>query len=576
MKEPHLDRHMPPTREHRAVPDDDRGQIRSLTTGVPGLDAVLGGGLPEFSFNLIAGAPGAGKTTLAQQIVFANATPERPALYFTVLGEPTIKMLRYQRQYGFFDLAMVGSAVRYLNLSEETLAGNLEAVLQRIVREVEQARPGIIVVDSFRSLARHAADGPPGSMAIEHFVQRLALHLTTWEVTSFLIGEHEEQEQRHPVFTVADGVLWLSQAVDRNSVVRKLQVLKMRGRAPMPGLHTFRITVDGLQVFPRIPHFPQHRPHSTHRLRTGVPGLDELMGGGIPSGDAVMLGGPAGSGKTTFATQFVAEGLREGEAAVMVVFEEYPEKYLERAEARGQMLRAARDAGRLELIYLRPLDLSVDETLFEILESVRRLEATRVAIDSLSGFEVALAPGFREDFRESLYRLVGALTATGVTVFMTMELVGGYPSVQFTSERVSFITDDILIQRFVEIGGRLRRVLAVVKMRGSEHSDDFRMYEITEQGAAIGGSLGNYQGILTGAPEFQAQSAPAGRPGLTAPESAMLDSLVRAGPLSDELLAQRLGVPRPSLAPGLARLLALGYVTSDDAGVFRAVALHDG
>ena len=260
----------------------------------------------------------------------------------------------------------------------------------------------------------------------------------------------------------------------------------------------------------------------------------------------------------------------------MVVFEEYPERYLERAEARGQRLRDMRDAGRLELIYLRPLDLSVDETLFEILESVRRLGATRVAIDSLSGFEVALAPEFREDFRESLYRLVGALTATGVTVFMTMELVGGYPSSQFTSERVSFITDDILIQRFVEIGGRLRRVLAVVKMRGSGHSDDFRTYEITEHGAAIGGALGNYQGILTGVPELQSQSVPPGRQGLTDQESAMLDSLARAGPLSDELLAQRLGVPLSSLAPGLARLLALGYATSDDAGVFRAVALHDG
>ena len=194
------------------MPNNDRDPIQSLATGVPGFDAVLGGGLPEYSFNLIAGGPGAGKTTLAQQIVFANATEDRPALYFTVLGEPTIKMLRYQQRLSFFDPALVGSAVRYLNLSEEALEGDLRVVLDRMVAEVERATPGIVVVDSFRTLSgrpvEHAHDG---GISVDHFVQRLALHLTTWEVTSFLLGEYADQEQRSPVFTVADGVFWLSQ-----------------------------------------------------------------------------------------------------------------------------------------------------------------------------------------------------------------------------------------------------------------------------------------------------------------------------------------------------------------------------
>src|SRR5450432_1205140 len=296
--------------------------IPSMRSGVPGFDAVLGGGLPEFSFNPIAGSPGAGKTTLAQQIMFANATVKRPALYFTVLGEPTIKMLRYQKEFAFFDPKLVGSAVQYVNLSAEVFDQDLNLVLEQVVKEVERVGPGIVVVDSVRTVLGRSTDVVPGGhLTMDHFIQRLALLLISWEVTSFIIGESAENEQRNPVFTVADGVFLLTQATDRNSVVRKLQAVKVRGRASMPGLHTFRITGAGIQLFPRIPEQQaERRPVSTNRLATGIPGLDELMGGGIPAGDALMLGGPAGSGKTTFATQFAAEGLRQGEAVVVVVF----------------------------------------------------------------------------------------------------------------------------------------------------------------------------------------------------------------------------------------------------------------
>src|SRR5687768_6593182 len=157
---------------------DERAMIRSLPTGVAGLDTVLGGGLPEFSFNLIAGGPGSGKTTLAHQIMFANATVERPALYFTVLGEPTLKVLRYQRQFTFFDPELAGSAVRFVNLSAEVMERNLEEVLRRIVSETERVKPGIVVVDSFRTITgQHGSSGPGVTVDLDIFVQRLALHL---------------------------------------------------------------------------------------------------------------------------------------------------------------------------------------------------------------------------------------------------------------------------------------------------------------------------------------------------------------------------------------------------------------
>jgi circadian clock protein KaiC len=476
--------------------------IRNIPTGVPGLDEVLGGGLCEYSFNLIAGPAGGGKTTLVQQILFTNAAPERRALYFTVLGEPTVKMMRYQRQFSFFQPARVPSAIKFVNLSQEAATNDLEAVLARIVAEVAATDPTFVAVDSFRTLAGIVGAGDDRRLvSLASFVQRLSQQLTSWEVTSFLLGEYAEYERRHPVFTVADSILWLSEDVDRNSAVRKLQVVKARGRAPLPGLHTFRITGEGVHVFPRIPEQPRERAErSTRRLATGVPGLDEMMAGGIPEGDVVMITGPAGSGKTTFATQFVAEGLKTNESCVVAVFEEYPEAYLARAKTHPVDFAAMIAANRLAVIYLRPLDLSVDEMLFEIVAAVQRVGAKRVVIDSLSGFELALAPTFRVDFRESLYRLAGALTATGITILVTAEVVDAFPDGRFTHERVSFVTDDILAQRYVEIDGRLTKVLAVVKMRGSEHSTEFRAYRLTPDGAIMGEPLSAFHGITTGVP----------------------------------------------------------------------------
>jgi circadian clock protein KaiC len=479
--------------------------IRNIETGVPGLDAVLGGGLCEYSFNLIAGPPGGGKTTLVQQILFANATTERPAIYFTVLGEPTVKLLRYQQQFAFFDAAKIPGAIRFVNLSKEAGSHDLGAVFARIAAHVAAAEPALVAIDSFRTIGADAspAHGENGHVAPAEFVQRLAQQLTSWEITSFLLGEYGDDERRNPIFTVADTILWLSEDVDRNSAVRKLRAVKVRGRSPMPGLHTFRITSAGMRVFPRIPEQQRERVLRTdRRLGTGVPGLDEMMGGGIPEGDVLMLTGPAGSGKTTFATQFVAQGLSQRESCVVAVFEEFPEAYLARAKTVPVEFGKMIAADRLAVIYLRPLDLSVDEMLAEILTSVRRIGATRVVIDSLSGFEIALAPTFRVDFRESLYRLVGALTATGVTILMTAEVIEAFPDARFTSERVSFVTDDIVVQRYVEIDGHLKKVLAVVKMRGSDHATDFRTYDLTSTGAVMGASLNGYHGITTGVPSF--------------------------------------------------------------------------
>ena len=492
------------TLPERAAGKPAKVTIHKLPTGVRGLDDILGGGIPEFSFNIIAGTPGCGKTTLAHQIVFANATVKKPALYFTVLGEPALKMLRYQQQYAFFDESKVGNAVRFINLSDVVVEQDLNAVLKEIVKQVTAAQPGVVVVDSFRTVVRKAVAGT-SELEMQSFIQRLAQFLTSWEATTFLVGEYVPDEMRdNPVFTAADGLLWLSQLTERNSVVRKLQVIKLRGQASVPGLHTFRIRDVGLQAFSRTLGLDGKKINPSRGLRQlsmGIPELDKMMDGGLHEGDSLLVAGPSGTGKTALATQFIAAGLRKGEPAVMALFEERPQGYTARADSLGLYFETPLIRGTLEILYLRPLDLSVDEITQEILDAVERVGAKRLVIDSLVGFEMALAPGFRADFRESLYRMIVALTGAGVTILTTVEVEDSFTALQFSHYTVSFLTDDIIRLRYVEIDGQLRKVMVVIKMRGGNHSKDIREYVITNKGVVvIHPRSTDYEGLSTGVP----------------------------------------------------------------------------
>ncbi|MDK2745067.1 MAG: AAA family ATPase [Nitrospira sp. BO4] len=489
----------------------EKVSIVQLDTGVPGLNEVLGGGLPEYSFNLLAGGPGAGKTTLVHQIAFSLATPQRPALYVTVLGEPPLKLLRYQQQFAFFDAGKVNSCIRFVSIAHEVLEAGLGKVLERIVAEVEATNPSLVIVDSFRSVIR-ASQGPEesGELTLQAFVQRLALQLTSWQATTFLVGEYQDSEKEdNPIFTVADGILWLSQSIQRSSIVRKLQVVKMRGQAPLPGLQTFRITGKGVQVFPRLP-IPEEisalerqkikfSSKPVERLSTGVLGLDGMMDGGIPAGSSLLVAGPSGSGKTILSVQFLLDGVTQGQPGLLAVFEKRPSDYL-KTNPLGMKIAQHLEDGLLHVMYLRPLDLSLDETLEAVRTVVVAHGVKRVVIDSLSGLELALAPAFREDFRETLHRMVAMLTAMGITLFLTVEVVDSYIDLRFSPHGTAFLTDGIILQRYVELDGQLKRLMTVVKLRGSQHSKELRLYDITTQGLTVGTGLRDYEGLMTGTP----------------------------------------------------------------------------
>jgi circadian clock protein KaiC len=331
---------------------------------------------------------------------------------------------------------------------------------------------------------------------LPQFVQQLGMLMTTWQATTFLIGEYFTETDTNPIFTVADGLIWLRQSVERNSMVRKMEIMKMRGQPTLPGLHTFRIASSGIKVFAPAAFNPVEAPMARpiQRLKMGVPRLDEMLGGGLPRGYSLLVAGPSGSGKSILAATFLAEGARNGENGVIAVFEQRPH------HSQNATLANLIHSGQVGLVDSRAPDLSIDEIVQLLLSEIRRLNATRVVIDSLSGFELALAPTFRADFRESLSCMVTALTGAGVSVLMTSELEDRYTDLRFSPYGTAFLTDAIIVQRYIEVRSRLLRIMAVVKVRASAHSDELRQYHINDDGLQIGERLADQEGLLGGRP----------------------------------------------------------------------------
>jgi len=480
----------------------DKVRLGLLSTGVPGLDVLLGGGLTEFSFTLIAGAPGSGKTTLAHQIMFALASDKRRALFFTVLGEPPLKMLRYQQQFSFFDVSKVGPCIRYVNLADDLRAGHFSGVLERIMREVEDFQPGLVFVDSFRSVMQTARGGSQGLTDLQEFIQELGSRMATWQATTFLIGEYTHTDvEAHPIITVADGMVTLSQSADDNSELRKIRVNKMRGQAHMSGAHTMRITDDGVRAYPRqLPPLADDRLPGTpisrdpKRIATGVPGLDELMKGGVPQGHTMLVSGPTGIGKTILATRFLQAGAARGEKGVAVYFEKGTSRL------RNAELAELVQAGQVEIVETRSLSLSVEELLDDLMSAIDRIGATRVVIDSLSEIELYLAPEVRADLRLAVFRTLTALAKRGVTTVVAVGIDEMRGMMQLSPDDLCFLTDAVVALRYAEIGGALRKFLTVVKVRGCDHSNDIREFHITDTGIEVEPRPAPFEAVLTGWP----------------------------------------------------------------------------
>jgi circadian clock protein KaiC len=438
-----------------------------LPTGVPGLDEVLGGGIPEYSCTVIAGGPGTGKTTLAQQILFANASPGRPGVYFTGSGEPRHRLLQHQQHLTFFDTDKLNRCIHVVNLDQHVARGDAARVVEAIASELEDRHASFVVIDLVLALAPAA------------LWNALALYVTRCEATSFLVADFEPlYTPTNPVLSTADAILWLRQSLEGDATLHSVQALKVRGQQPLGGLHALRMTWDGIRVFPRWP-TPEPRvlrAYPPARQSVGIAELDGLMGGGVPAGDAVLVEGPSGTGKSVLATQFLVEGGHEGEAGVAFLFEERPDRFIARAEALDLQLERLVQAGLVEVLSFRGRDMSSEELIREMQQAITRVGARRVVIDSTLGLELVISAS--RGLRDCLWRLLDALTGAGVTVWLNTTPDPARPSLMS-------LVDVVLKLGRVDHDGRVENRLAVVKMSSSAHSADLRPYAVRERGVQL-------------------------------------------------------------------------------------------
>src|SRR5215207_657975 len=356
-----------------------------LSSGNPQLDAILGGGFPMNSINIVMGEPGSGKTILAEALVFANAsiaTDPRPILYLTTLSEPLDKVVRYLQQFSFFDQEkLVSGAVRYDSIAVELEERGVAALVPKLKEIITTVAPKIIVIDSFKAVH----DLSTSISEMRRILYEVSGLLTAYETTAFFLGEYsEDQIPRFPEFAVADGMIELARKKHGTRDERYLRVLKLRGSNYQEGLHAFRITGDGLDVFPRLtsPVTPMSYTADDERLSTGVPGLDKLLAGGLWAGGATLLEGPTGAGKTTLALQFILEGVKLGEPGLYVNFQENPTQLARSVQGLGITMTQAQHRG-LHYLYASPVELQIDSILIALFRTIQDKNIKRVVIDSV-------------------------------------------------------------------------------------------------------------------------------------------------------------------------------------------------
>jgi circadian clock protein KaiC len=475
-----------------------RPRMERMTTGAPALDRLLGGGLPVRSLNVIAGEPGAGKTLFALQMLFHQARQGKKGLYLTTLSEPSLKLVNYMQQFSFFDERAIGREIVLGDLGSALRSKGVEATLAEITGRVEREEPAIIVIDSFKAIRDILGD----SAAVRTFVYDLAVHTATWGALSLFVGEYTETEiANYSEFAIADGIIRFVNRREELTTVREVEVLKLRGAGYATGRHFLEIGSDGLRFFPRVqsPEVIAAEPTSpTERIVTGVDGLDQMLGGGLPSASATVVQGGTGTGKTLLALQFLLEGARRGQPGILFTLEETPNQLRGIARSFGWHLEPLEERGLLTLSYVSPVELSTDWFLDHALRQVKERGVRRAALDSLTSLAVGVLSQRR--FKELVYAFTKHFRALGITLNMNMEIVELLGSAKLSGYGVSFAADNVIQLRYIELEGRLERGVSVLKVRGAKHSTEVRRMSLEAAGVEIGSPFRGLHGVLTGLP----------------------------------------------------------------------------
>jgi circadian clock protein KaiC len=455
-----------------------------FSSGNERLDAVLGGGLPANALNMIIGLPGSGKTILAEQFMFHNASAQRPGVYLSTVSEPLDKILRYGEALEFFDAGAIGRSVFFDDLGQTLNRGGLDDVLAHIRRVITERRPGVMAIDSFKALSAYGTN----PQAFRQFLHELAGLLTALPTTAFWIGEYGPGEiATAPEFAVADAIIALTTRREAERAIRHLEVLKLRGTGFMSGEHAYRIAQDGLHIFPRLAERLPTKPYELQpeRMSSGIPAIDAMLSDGYWSGASTMVAGPSGSGKTLMGLHFIFNGAAAGQPGVIATLQENTTQLDRIVEGFGWSM--THDA--VELMYRSPVDLYLDEWFYELLEIIERTGARRVFIDSLGDLRRAAVDELR--FREYLYTLLQRCTHQHVSVMMSLETPGLFAVSTLTEADISHISDNVILLQFVPRDAELKRAVTVLKTRASRHAPDVREFNITPDGIVLGEPLGD-------------------------------------------------------------------------------------
>lgn len=456
--------------------------VEKIPTGSAGLDEVLHGGIPVNTINVLMGAPGTGKTILAEQIAFANATPEAPAIYLTTLSEPLEKVIAHGQNHSFFDPGKVGVSVFYEDLGV-TLRESGVQKLPEIITEIFIAqRPRLLFIDSFKALNELLAD----ALQRRTVIYDLASVLSAYQCTSFLIGEYAHETMTElPEFAIADMVL---QMMKRSTNVREqrfLRVEKLRSSSSIPGMHAFTINEDGITVYPRLLTPEGHTPDYSERIErvnTGVPGLDEMIEQGFWRGSTTLVAGPTGSGKTIIGLHFIREGVAKGEPSLYVGLQENPTQLVRVMNNFGWNATELMKNKNFELMYRSPVEVQLDEVATEIFQRVKAGKVKRIVIDALGDLERGGLDS--ERFGDFIYALTQWFARENVTCLLTYEMNNLFSVVGISQNDVSNLSDNVVLLRFDQ-GYEMQRTLRILKTRGSAHDNREHEVEITGQGVKV-------------------------------------------------------------------------------------------
>ncbi len=471
-----------------------------VPTGVAGLDEILGGGLRAGACVLIEGVPGSGKTTLGLQIIVAQARAGRTVAVVSFEQLPgQLKMDALGFGWDLEELEEQG-LLHLFCTSPDVLVEEFSGAGGPISQLLSERRVEFILIDSISHLREYMASrvgGRPTTYALLGALRRAGVTaLLTHELSSADpdVVPYEEY--------LADVVIRLSYEMEADRRRRRyLEVLKTRGAPHLSGKHALEIRGEGIVVYPRpvLAEAPA-APVIEEQVSTGCVGLDEMLGGGIPRGYSVLIGGSAGVGKTTLAMQVLVAGAKAGEGGLYVAFEESPDKLIEQAESLGLPARDMAGQGLLEVMYVSPLDVRPEELLHRIVCAMDELPARRVALDCLTDLEAAVGDPGR--VREFVYALAAEAQRRRVTLLLTAELpefVGTWSS---SREHISILVDGIILLRYLELESEIQRAISVLKLRGSDHDKSIRRFVIGRGGLRVLARFEGAHGVLAGAPRL--------------------------------------------------------------------------